>query len=43
VRGYGLGLAIAKRFADLLNIEIHVESQPKKGSSFTLVFRDNNN
>ncbi len=38
VKGYGLGLAIAKRFADLLQITIKVESEPQKGTSFTLVF-----
>jgi signal transduction histidine kinase len=38
VKGYGLGLAIARRFADLLQITIQVESQPRKGSAFTLVF-----
>jgi signal transduction histidine kinase len=38
IKGYGLGLAIAKRFADLLQIVIQAESEPRKGSSFTLVF-----
>lgn len=38
LRGYGLGLAIAKKFADLLQIVIRVESQPQKGSSFSLTF-----
>ncbi|MEL7588043.1 MAG: HAMP domain-containing sensor histidine kinase [Prolixibacteraceae bacterium] len=37
-RGYGLGLSIVKKFADLLQITIRVESQPQKGSSFTLTF-----
>jgi signal transduction histidine kinase len=37
-KSHGLGLAIAKRFADLLQIKISVVSQPGKGSSFTLAF-----
>jgi len=38
VKGYGLGLAISKRFADILGIAIRVESVPAKGTTFTLVF-----
>ena len=38
IKGYGLGLAITKRFADLLNIAIEVQSQLQKGSSFKLTF-----
>jgi len=38
IRGYGLGLAIAKRFADLLQIKIRVTSQPGKGSAFKFIF-----
>lgn len=41
VKGYGLGLAITKRFADLLHITIRVESLPQKGTAFMLVFPDN--
>ena len=37
-KSHGLGLAIAKRFADLLKIKITLESQPGKGSSFSLIF-----
>lgn len=40
VKGYGLGLAIAKRLADLLRIQIVIESQPDKGSVFTLFFSE---
>lgn len=38
VKGYGLGLSIASRFADLLQIKIEVQSLPQKGSSFKLIF-----
>lgn len=40
VKGYGLGLAIAKKLADLLGIRILVESSPGQGTAFTLVFPD---
>lgn len=36
--GAGLGLAIAKSFADLLGITIEMQSKPGKGSCFSLVF-----
>lgn len=35
--GSGLGLTIAKRFAEMLGGEIHVESEFQKGSRFTLI------
>ncbi len=35
--GFGLGLSIAKHFADKLNVEIAVESAPQKGSVFSIV------
>ncbi|PRY48581.1 signal transduction histidine kinase [Arcticibacter pallidicorallinus] len=36
--GYGLGLAISKTIADYHHIEIGVESEPDKGTTFTLLF-----
>ncbi|HKJ43917.1 MAG TPA: HAMP domain-containing sensor histidine kinase, partial [Sunxiuqinia sp.] len=38
IKGFGLGLAIAKRFADQLEIQIDVESKVDKGTEFTLIF-----
>lgn len=36
-KGLGLGLSIVKRLAQLLSITIHLESQPNKGSTFSLI------
>ncbi len=38
--GFGLGLAIAKKIADSLNLSIEVESEFGKGSVFTVKFRE---
>lgn len=38
--GFGTGLALVKRLADLLKIEINVESNIGKGSKFTLIMKD---
>ncbi len=35
--GTGLGMAISKRYADLLGASISIESEPGKGSKFTLI------
>lgn len=34
-QGAGLGLTVARKFADLMNAEIQVQSAPGKGSTFT--------
>ena len=38
-KGLGLGLAICKRLADLLNCQLLLNSQIEEGSCFTLVFK----
>ncbi len=39
VKGYGLGLSLVKRFTDMQNIRIHVDSKVNEGTSFSLYFR----
>lgn len=36
-KGYGLGLSLAKKLANLLNFEIYVDSEELKGSTFYLI------
>ena len=36
VEGHGLGLSIAQRIADTIKATIRVESEPGKGSTFTI-------
>ena len=38
VTGTGLGMAITRNIVDLMNGDIQVESEPEKGSSFTVTF-----
>lgn len=37
LRGSGLGLSLARKFADLLSGSVHVTSEPGKGSRFSVV------
>lgn len=39
-QGIGLGLALTKRYLDMNNVKIAVESQKGLGSTFTLIFPD---
>lgn len=38
ISGNGLGLSIAKKAADAINAEIHIESELGKGTTFTITF-----
>lgn len=38
-RGLGLGLAIVRRLANLLDIQLSMESEPERGSAFHIVMR----
>lgn len=40
--GNGLGLALIKKYAEMNNAEIRVQSEKGKGSSFTVIFRESN-
>jgi len=42
-QGIGLGLALTKRYLDMNNVNIHVESEKGFGSTFTLIFPDHTN
>lgn len=40
--GNGLGLALVKSYLDLLNAEINVKSEKKRGTTFSIFFNQNN-
>jgi len=42
-QGIGLGLALTKRYLDMNNVNIQVESEKGRGSTFTLIFPDHTN
>jgi len=44
-QGLGLGLAVTKKYLDMNNVEIKLESELEKGTTFTLIFeeKDENN
>jgi len=39
VQGTGLGLSISKSLADLMNVEIAVQSEKDKGSEFYVILK----
>jgi PAS domain S-box-containing protein len=39
--GNGLGLALVKKYCEMNNADIHVESEKHKGSAFTVYFNEN--
>ena len=43
VKGNGLGMAIVKRFADILDLKINISSQQGTGTSVEVIFPSKNN
>jgi len=43
VKGNGLGMAIVKRFADILNLKINISSEPGSGTRVDVAFPSENN
>lgn len=43
VKGNGLGMAIVKRFADILNLKINISSEPGSGTRVEVAFPSENN
>lgn len=38
IKGFGLGLSLVKNFVDLLDGSLNIKSQPKKGTTITILF-----